>query len=189
MNIHNILPAAARRRKLKLASSVAALTLMAVAGFEAGVAIPTMPAHAKTAEVLAQTSATPTSATFAPVSFADLVEKVKPAVISVKAKIVDQDTLPKAFGRNGDESEQTPIPNLPFMPRGEAPERFGEALGSGFFISADGYAVTNNHVVEKAKDVSIIPMTARPIRPKWSGPIPRPIWRCSRSTAAPTSPS
>ena len=33
--------------------------------------------------------------------------------------------------------------------------RFGEALGSGFFISADGYAVTNNHVVEHAKDVSV----------------------------------
>ena len=156
MNIHNIHPAAARRRKLKLASSVAALTLIAVAGLQAGVAIPTVPAHAKTAEALAQTSATHTPATFAPVSFADLVEKVKPAVISVKAKIVEQDTLPKAFGRKGDDSEQAPFPNPPFVPRGEAPERFGEALGSGFFISADGYAVTNNHVVEKTKTVSIV---------------------------------
>jgi serine protease Do len=155
MNIDNILPAAARRRKLKLASGVAALTLMAAAGFEAGVAIPTVPAHAKTAEALVQTSATHTSASFAPVSFADLVEKVKPAVISVKAKIAEQDALPKTFGREGDDSEQAPFPNLPFMPRGDAPERFGEALGSGFFISADGYAVTNNHVVEKAKTVSI----------------------------------
>src|SRR4029078_7040027 len=32
---------------------------------------------------------------------------------------------------------------------------FGQAQGSGFFISADGYAVTNNHVVEKATSVEI----------------------------------
>ena len=34
-------------------------------------------------------------------------------------------------------------------PRGR---QFGQAQGSGFFISADGYAVTNNHVVEKADE-------------------------------------
>ena len=37
-------------------------------------------------------------------------------------------------------------------PRGR---QFGQAQGSGFFISADGYAVTNNHVVEKATSVEI----------------------------------
>ena len=38
------------------------------------------------------------------------------------------------------------------LPRGR---QFGQAQGSGFFISADGYAVTNNHVVEKATNVEI----------------------------------
>jgi serine protease Do len=40
----------------------------------------------------------------------------------------------------------------PQMPRGR---QFGSAQGSGFFISADGYAVTNNHVVDKATTVEI----------------------------------
>src|SRR5262249_58553771 len=38
------------------------------------------------------------------------------------------------------------------MPRGR---QFGTAQGSGFFISADGYAVTNNHVVDKATTVEV----------------------------------
>jgi serine protease Do len=40
----------------------------------------------------------------------------------------------------------------PQMPRGR---QFGSAQGSGFFISADGYAVTNNHVVDKAATVEV----------------------------------
>jgi serine protease Do len=40
-------------------------------------------------------------------------------------------------------------------PNGPRGRQFGQAQGSGFFISADGYAVTNNHVVEKATTVEI----------------------------------
>ncbi|MET0258843.1 MAG: trypsin-like peptidase domain-containing protein, partial [Methylobacterium sp.] len=43
-------------------------------------------------------------------------------------------------------------PGGPHGPRGR---QFGQAQGSGFFISADGYAVTNNHVVDKATSVEI----------------------------------
>ena len=39
------------------------------------------------------------------------------------------------------------------MPRGRHNTITGQ--GSGFFISADGYAVTNNHVVEKAESVQV----------------------------------
>src|SRR5262249_56260125 len=41
----------------------------------------------------------------------------------------------------------------PSSPRGG--RQFSMAQGSGFFISADGYAVTNNHVVERGKSVEI----------------------------------
>ncbi len=96
-----------------------------------------------------------------PVGFADIVEKVKPAVISVRVKmrVDNQDTatsddlpFPKGspmerfFKRFG-----TPDSG-PQAPRGR---QFGSAQGSGFFISADGYAVTNNHVVDKATTVEV----------------------------------
>ena len=38
--------------------------------------------------------------------------------------------------------------------------------GSGFFMSADGYAVTNSHVVDKAESVESRPTTARPTPPR-----------------------
>jgi serine protease Do len=96
-----------------------------------------------------------------PVGFADIVEKVKPAVISVRVKMRTEaqsssdDELPfpkgspmeKFFKRFG-----MPEGGRGGLPRGR---QFGQAQGSGFFISADGYAVTNNHVVEKATNVEI----------------------------------
>jgi len=172
MNTQTTVAAASRRRRLTLASGVAALALMAFAGFEAGIAFPSMPAFAETTQVPLQGSAIGTPAILAPVSFADLVQKVKPAVVSVKVKIVEQDAQQMAFGGDNGGGD-LPFPNLPpnhpmnrlFGPNGQngqngmpgarPQKRFGEALGSGFFISADGYAVTNNHVVEKAKTVSI----------------------------------
>ena len=99
----------------------------------------------------------------APVGFADIVEKVKPAVISVRVKIdggaqttgtADLENLPPGlrefFRRFGG-------PDMPNgqqgMPRGGRNMITGQ--GSGFFISDDGYAVTNNHVVEKAENVQV----------------------------------
>jgi serine protease Do len=99
-----------------------------------------------------------------PIGFADIVEKVKPAVISVRVKL---DAGAKMMGFEG---------NLPFppgsqmerffrrfgVPEGTNPDeqraprnRLVTGQGSGFFITADGYAVTNNHVVDKADTVEI----------------------------------
>ncbi len=93
-----------------------------------------------------------------PVGFADIVEKVKPAVISVRVKM----ERPASSSSSDDE--------LPFPP-GSPFERFFKRFGlpntpngghevitgqgSGFFISADGYAVTNNHVVQNAENVQV----------------------------------
>ena len=77
----------------------------------------------------------------APASFADLTEQLAPAVvnISTRQRVEVQSSNPFAG---------TPFEGM-FGDRGgdQPTTREGQSLGSGFLISADGYVVTNNHVV------------------------------------------
>jgi serine protease Do len=104
--------------------------------------------------------------------FADLATKVKPSVISVRVKLEDATITPgldhdgniEPFGFN----ERSPFDHS--LPRG-APQ-FHEnvvAEGSGFFISPDGYAVTNNHVVDNAKSVQVTTNDGRALQAKIVG--------------------
>ncbi len=92
-----------------------------------------------------------------PVGFADIVEKVKPSVMSVRVKMERP---------ANEESSDQELPFPPGSPFERFFKRFGmpnmpngkeviTGQGSGFFISADGYAVTNNHVVQNAEDVTV----------------------------------
>ncbi|UPK33667.1 Do family serine endopeptidase [Bradyrhizobium sp. 186] len=146
-----------RPRRLALLGTVAALGVAVLASSPGSsrLGVTSFIAPAQAAETVAT-----------PPGFGDLVAKVKPAVISVRVKI-DQDNDKSAMLQQNrmDSDEDLPFdqfsrqfgsrsPNgMNGMPRQRHQVITGE--GSGFFISADGYAVTNNHVVDHAQSVQV----------------------------------
>jgi serine protease Do len=97
----------------------------------------------------------------APLSFADLVQKVSPAVVSINVKsdvkVADNDMQIPGLP---DIPEDNPLYDFfkqfrKGMPQAPVKPNPSLAQGSGFFISPDGYAVTNNHVVEDAEEITV----------------------------------
>jgi hypothetical protein len=101
--------------------------------------------------------AAPARAQDRPVSFADLVESVSPAVVNITTS-----TTVAARMENGAPQMPDGLPfqdffNEFFNREGQTQPRprQSQALGSGFVISPDGFIVTNNHVIEGADEIRI----------------------------------
>lgn len=168
-----------KRRSALLAGVVG----FALAGVAAGVLTPVT-----TTPAFAQITVNAPANTF---SFADIVEKVSPAVVSVKVK---KDVDAAGPGGSGPMGGNMPPQIEEFMkrfgfgegpgagpgpmgPRGPRGPRGGErpvvGQGSGFFISADGYVVTNNHVVDGADEVEVTATDGKEYTAKVIGTDPR----------------
>ena len=108
--------------------------------------------------------------------FTDLVEQVGPSVVNIRT----MEKMAARGGMNGMDEEMleffkrfgVPIPNLPRQPRPQRPNQEDEqprGVGSGFIVSADGYVMTNAHVVDGADEVIVTLTDKREFKAKIVG--------------------
>jgi serine protease Do len=163
-------------RKLALMASVVTGLAIAVYGVcpsSGGLDIFGSPARAQVSSAV--------SSSAQPIGFADLVERVKPSVISVKVTMKER--VSDAANQSDDGGSGSPMERFfrqfggpDGVPQNPSPDgRRGEMMGqgSGFFISSDGFAVTNNHVVDGADKVEVTTDAGKTYTAKVIGADPR----------------
>ncbi|MGZ5202486.1 MAG: DegQ family serine endoprotease [Telluria sp.] len=102
--------------------------------------------------------------------FADMVEKVGPAVVNIRTT----EHIKLGQGGGGDEEMQEFLRRffgqaVPRGRRGGQQEEVQRGVGSGFIISADGFVLTNAHVVEGADEVLVTLTDRREFKAKVLG--------------------
>ncbi|PBB87538.1 MULTISPECIES: Do family serine endopeptidase [unclassified Mesorhizobium] len=178
----NIAPNSYSRTRKRLLAAAASLAVAGAIGFGA-VTTGTGPVLAEAVRVQAPQVT----------GFADVVERVSPAVVSVKVKAKIQ---PTADDGSDDQDGFDNLPDNPQLRRffkefrgfGDQGGQFGMrrhrdhgnngeprpvAQGSGFFISEDGYLVTNNHVVSEGTAFTVVTNDGKELDAKLIGSDPR----------------
>lgn len=157
-------------RKRRTGAAVAAL----VGGAVAAAAV-LAPMSMVQAQDRAGSSGTAAPYARAPLTFADIVERVKPAVVSIRVSSGGEPVRSSRWQPRGGQERRregaVPFPDLapdhPLnelfknLPRefrgnpGRRPPQARRSQGSGFVISEDGYVVTNNHVVRGGSQITV----------------------------------
>ena len=132
-----------RRPQLFFAGAASLAALLATGFLAAGMQ---HPVHASGFEPVHAAGAAVPAAT----GYADLVSRVAPSIVTVRSE-----RLAKPAVSGLDDNQMAPfLRQFGVGPRDFAPRREG-GLGSGVIASADGYVLTNNHVVEGAQKVEV----------------------------------
>ena len=116
----------------------------------------------------------PTEVVAFPQSFADLIEKVKPAVVNVST--ISTVTVPGSpFRHFFGPDDEGPFGDFFRRHFGDVPDRKmrQSSLGSGFIIDKDGFIITNNHVVENADEIKVTLADGREFKAKVIGRDPK----------------
>jgi len=99
-------------------------------------------------------------------SFAPIVKTVAPAVVKIETTTTVNNRASQGF----------PGFNEPFgwmLPRGQSEPQIQHGVGSGVIVTKDGYILTNNHVVDGAKEVKVSLMDGRTFTAKVIGRDPK----------------
>ncbi|MBI1245865.1 MAG: Do family serine endopeptidase [Alphaproteobacteria bacterium] len=113
--------------------------------------------------------------TLAPSTFADLAERLLPAVVSIQVTTTQTAAATPGPRAPQGQAPQQRRPEIPQFPPGspfeeffkdffdrqgrnpdQQPQRKGQSLGSGFVIDATGYIVTNNHVIDGGDEIRVV---------------------------------